>query len=221
MQLLIRAWDTCCWHQSPPLCQWTGSSLAQAIAGYFINDFSGTTVNSPHKGRWCGTLMFYLICMWIRGWVNNHEAGDFRLHHGHYDVIVMGFVHEGIIENKSALLQIMAWHWTNDMLLLSQWWLRVLTHICIPQPWWVNTLRQRQNGRHFADDIFKCIFMNENVWFLNRISLKFVRKGLIKNIPALVQIMTLRRQGDKRLSEPMMVRLPMHICVARPQWVNH
>ena len=27
----------------------------------------------------------------------------------------------------------------------------------------VNTLRSRQNGRHFADDTFKCIFFNENV----------------------------------------------------------
>ena len=31
----------------------------------------------------------------------------------------------------------------------------------------VNTLRPRQNGRHFADDIFKCIFLNENVWIRN------------------------------------------------------
>ena len=28
----------------------------------------------------------------------------------------------------------------------------------------LNTLRPRNNGRHFADDIFKCIFLNENVW---------------------------------------------------------
>ena len=27
----------------------------------------------------------------------------------------------------------------------------------------VNTLRPRQNGRHVADDIFKCIFVNEDV----------------------------------------------------------
>ena len=27
----------------------------------------------------------------------------------------------------------------------------------------VNTLRPRQNGRHFPDDIFKRIFLNENV----------------------------------------------------------
>ena len=37
-----------------------------------------------------------------------------------------------------------------------------------------NTLRQRQNGRHFADEIFKCIFLNENVWISLKISLKFL-----------------------------------------------
>ena len=36
----------------------------------------------------------------------------------------------------------------------------------------------------------------------------------------LVQIMAWRRPGDKPLSEPMMVRLPTHICVTRPQWVK-
>ena len=51
-------------------------------------------------------------------------------------------------------------------------------------------------------------------------SLKFVPKVRITNIPALVQIMALPQQGDKPLSEPMMVRLPMHIYVTRPQWVT-
>ena len=82
------------------------------------------------------------------------------------------------------------------------------------------TLRPRQNGRHFAEDIFKCIFLNENVWIPIKISLKFVPQGPINNIPALVQIMAWRRPGDKPLSGPMMVRLPTHICVTRPQWVN-
>ena len=36
-----------------------------------------------------------------------------------------------------------------------------------------------------------------------KISLKFVFKGPIDNIPALVQIMAWRRPGDKPLSEPM------------------
>ena len=33
---------------------------------------------------------------------------------------------------------------------------------------------------------FKCIFLNENVWIPIEISLKFVPKGPIDNIPALV-----------------------------------
>ena len=83
-----------------------------------------------------------------------------------------------------------------------------------------NTLRPRQNGRHFADDVFKCIFFNENVWISLKISLKFVPKGPINNIPSLVQIMAWHRMGGKPLSEPVMVRLLTHICVTRPQWVK-
>ena len=66
-------------------------------------------------------------------------------------------------------------------------------------------LRPRQNGSHFPYDIFKYIFVNENVQILIKISLKLVRKGLVNNIPALVQIMAWRRPGDKT-SEPMMVQ---------------
>ena len=84
----------------------------------------------------------------------------------------------------------------------------------------INTLRPRQNGRHFPDDIFKWIFLNEKVWIPIKISMKFVPKGPINNIPALVQIMAWRRPGDKPLAEQMMVSLTAHICVTRPQWVN-
>ena len=83
-----------------------------------------------------------------------------------------------------------------------------------------NTLRPRQNGRRFADDTFKRIFLNKNVRISIKISLKFVPKGPINNIPSLVQIMAWRLSGDKPLSEPMMVSLPTHICVTRPQWVK-
>ena len=83
-----------------------------------------------------------------------------------------------------------------------------------------NTLRPKQNGRHFADDIFKCICLNENAWTSVKISIKFVPKGPINNIPSLVQIMAWRRPGDKPLSEPMVVSLPTHICVTRPQWIK-
>ena len=84
----------------------------------------------------------------------------------------------------------------------------------------INTLKPRKNGCHFADDSFKCVFLNENVWISIEISLKFIPKGPINNIPALLQIMAWRRLGVKPLSEPMMVSLLTHICVTRPQWVN-
>ena len=81
--------------------------------------------------------------------------------------------------------------------------------------WLINTLRPRRNEQHF-----KRIFFKENVWISIKISLKFVPKGPIDNITALVEIMAWRRSGDKPLSQPMMISLPTHICVTRPQWVN-
>ena len=92
----------------------------------------------------------------------------------------------------------MAWHWTVSNPLL-------------------NTLRLRQKGRHFPDVIFKCIFLNDDVWILIKISLKFVPKGPINNVPALVQIMAWRRPGIKLLSEPVFVSLLTHICITQPQ----
>ena len=85
---------------------------------------------------------------------------------------------------------------------------------------YVNSLRPKQNGRHFADDTFKHIFLNENVGITIKISLKFVHKDPINSMPALVQIMAWRRPGDKPLSEPMVVRLPTNICITWPQWVE-
>ena len=33
--------------------------------------------------------MFSLIYAWINGWINDGDAGNFRRHRAHYDVIVM------------------------------------------------------------------------------------------------------------------------------------
>ena len=46
-------------------------------------------VNSPHKGKWHGALMFSLICAWTNDWGNNRQAGDWGHHRVHYDVTVM------------------------------------------------------------------------------------------------------------------------------------
>ena len=62
-------------------------------------------------------------------------------------------------------------------------------------------LRPRQDTGHLADDIFKWIFMGENVRISINILLKCVSKGQFNKIlPALVLIMACRLVGAKPLS---------------------
>ena len=95
--------------------------------------------------------------------------------------------------------------WTNDGLVY--WWIDALLALnelieskvdlhlifSLASAWHVlmlfifNSSPPGQNGRRFADDVFKCIFVNEKICILIEISLKFVPKGLIDNKAALVQ----------------------------------
>ena len=79
----------------------------------------------------------------------------------------------------------------------------------------VNTLRLRQNRHHFADDIFRCIFVNGKFCILIKILLKFVPKGSMDNKPALVQIMAWCGLGHKPLSEPVYVYIYIYIYVTK------
>ena len=107
------------------------------------------------------------------------------------------------------------WYWASSHGIFcfqttdGHWGLRKIAHILLTT--FFNTLRPRRNGHHFADDIFKCIFLNENISISIKISLQFVPKCPINNIPVLVQIMARRCSGDKPLSKPMMVSLPTHM----------
>ena len=56
------------------------------------------------------------------------------------------------------------------------------------------------------DDIFKWIFLNENVRIMIQSSLRFVPKSPIDNKPALVQVMAWRQTGHKLLPEPMLTQ---------------
>ena len=131
-------------------------------------------------------------------------------------LVSLKFIPKGSIGNKSSLFQVMAWQWTGEKPLLEAMITQVYDNVWQPYA----SVRLRQNGRCFADNNFKRIFLNENVRISNKISLKFVPKGPISNNPALVHIMAWRRSGDKPLSEPMMVSLLTHICITRPQWTN-
>ena len=84
------------------------------------------------------------------------------------------------------------------------------------QPWG-STLRQRQNGRHFADVLFKCVFLKENMCVVIEISLKFIPEGPIDNKSALVQVMAWHLLGAKALSEPILTHI---YDISRQQKVN-
>ena len=113
------------------------------------------------------------------------------------------------------------------------------TRTCLYSIWLLMTLRRKIHDQwpnpasdrlaHWGRDKMHAISQttfssafnfNENIWIPIKIALRIVPKGRINNIPALVQIMAWRRPGDKPLSGPMMVRLPTHICITRPQWVK-
>ena len=125
-------------------------------------------------------------------------------------------------KSKHNSLKTMAWHlfsakpfkkMITDMPNLN------LSRLLVPQ-WCINTLKLRQNGCHFPNNILKSIFLNENIWISIKISLNFVPNGPINKPPALVQRMAWHRPGTKPLSEPIMVSLLTHLCVTWPQWVN-
>ena len=108
-----------------------------------------------------------------------------------------------------------------------RWWLgrsswrriRVIDEIAMHSylPYTVfNTLRPRQDGCLFADDILKCILLNLNSWIPNKISWKYVAWRLIDNKPYMVQIMGCRRAGDN----PIIWTIDGIYCETRPRWVR-
>ena len=107
------------------------------VTGPLYGEFTGKRVYSPHKGKWRGALMFYLICAWINGWVNNREAGDLRRHRSHYDVIVMICVfhisHKNIAIN-SSVLKIMTIRHGRDLWNLARSH-KQLYLLCPPDSW--------------------------------------------------------------------------------------
>ena len=92
----------------------------------------------------------------------------------------------------------------------------------------LHTYRCRQHSAHKHPTTHWCrdkmaAIMQTTFWIgfsWMKIYIYFFRKDPINYMPALVQIMTSLRPGDKPLSEPKMISVPTLICVTRYQWVN-
>ena len=82
----------------------------------------------------------------------------------------------------------------------------------------LHTMRPRQNGRHFPDYLFKCIFLNDRLWISIKIPLKLVSKGPVNNIPGFGSdngLVPTRRQAIIWTNDIL-----TQICVTRPKGVN-
>ena len=179
---------SCCLDgRSQGLCWWAlwCHDRAFGITGPLWGESTGNRWIPLTKGQWYGVLVFgpgahVTLPYWALRFPRCTEAWPFcRLHFQmHLFKTNCWFVTNILLkvatDNNTVLAPTMA------QCLTVSWNYDSPVHLGI------NTLRPRQNGRHFADDIFKCIFLNENVWIPVKISLRFVPKCPINNIPALV-----------------------------------
>ena len=169
-----------------------------------------------------GVTWLISFAQWPGGWINIKMSSYQcrKSHCGDKTILRPSYLHNGI----SYTDKMTSLYWIRALKPISkivyELVVEILSTFFFCFNYVFNTLRPRQNGHRFADDTFKRIFLNENVRISIKFSLKFVPKGPINNIPALVQIMAWRRSGAKPLSEPMMVSWLTHICITRPQWVN-
>ena len=162
-------------------------------------------------------------------WVFNisgllHLAADSREHHIKYAQTFSPFIEQ----DKSGLQFLsLKYTWVSS-LIIAHW---IIKQICIQcdnrKSWtkillWTVSLKNPNSWymywnkpalSHLPLDkmaavsqtlFFNCIFLNENVWILIKISLNFVPKDSINDILALVQIMAWCRIGNKPLSELML-----------------
>ena len=123
-----------------------------------------------------------------------------------------------LTEDKSTLVQVMAWCRQAPSHDLNQCWPRSMAGprlYDITRPQWVNTLMPRWNGRHF-----RLILLHEKCWILIQIYLKYILIGPVNNNPTLVQIMAWQWTGDEPLSEPMMIQFTDAYIPTQPQWVK-
>ena len=96
------------------------------------------------------------------------------------NVVRQFFFHLSIAGKSTLVLEVAPCQWS-----MADCWPRSLKNNCIIKvP--VNSSTPGQNGCHFSDNHFRCVFMNDLFSILIKIPLKFVPKGPIDNNPALV-----------------------------------
>ena len=107
--------------------------------------------------------------------------------------IALRWLSQDLTDDKSTLVQVMAWCCQAASHHLTQCLACSVLPYGITRPQWVNTLSPEQNVSHFAHNIYKWILLNENYYILTQISIKCDCKGTVDDIWALVQVMAWHR----------------------------
>ena len=121
--------------------------------------------------------------------------------------IALGWLPLNHICDKSTLVQVMAWCHQATSHYRNQCWPRSPTPNGVARPQWVNTWRPEQNGCHFADNIFKCIILQEKFLFCFKFHWSlFLRVQLIISQCWLRLWLDADHVCAKPLPEPMMTK---------------
>ena len=136
--------------------------------------------------------------------------------------IALRWMQLDLTDDKSTLVQVMAWCCQATSHYLSQCWPRSRSPNVITRPQWVNSSPPRQNGHHFADNIFRCIFVNKKFCIFIKISLQFAPNGPIDNNQALAEIMAWCLFGPvpSHYLNHWWPDSLTHICATRGRWVK-
>ena len=150
-------------------------------AGYFSNlvcdwlsivwaYFKQETENGP-RPQWviCGLMWYISLGFWlktstiIRCSIQYEHPYNWRCHGNAISKDSFSNVQSGLLNMNGSMSHIFIYRVliTGKMQYLI--WIQVWDLNQHKRCKVINTLRPRQNGRHFPDNIFKCIFLNENM----------------------------------------------------------
>ena len=150
---------------SPVQCCWADTSAWKVRIHQPEHWFSGEKT-SRVGARQCSTAVSRSSTGWTHWplenvasiiW-NSVQNNSLSIHH---ESALRRTPHK-LINERSALVQVMAWYRQAASHYLSQCRPRCMFPYGVTRPQWVETLRPTQNGYNFVDDIIKCSLLNEN-----------------------------------------------------------
>ena len=120
-----------------PEAQWSPFPCPVYIQDQHYNEERSINTLSLRQNRYDLQMVFLISFLWMKLL--------------YFDTNFTEMCSQGPINNKLTLVQILAWHWTDNKLLYD-WKLSLLTNICISQPYWFNSWNAPVNFATIGSD---------------------------------------------------------------------